>query len=68
MINACNRFNSLSYPVLPTLFLEFHGSSKSLEEQVSVTGVCVMLYDEVWSAVTEVTLRTLEIFHTNLQH
>ncbi|KAL7885352.1 hypothetical protein AOLI_G00056470 [Acnodon oligacanthus] len=37
MIGACNRFNSLSYPVTPTLFLEFHGSSKSLEEQVSVT-------------------------------
>ncbi|KAF5904038.1 putative D-lactate dehydrogenase, mitochondrial, partial [Clarias magur] len=37
MIGACNSFNSLSYPVLPTLFLEFHGSSKSLEEQVSIT-------------------------------
>ncbi|XP_036423944.1 probable D-lactate dehydrogenase, mitochondrial [Colossoma macropomum] len=37
MIGACNRFNSLSYPVTPTLFLEFHGSSKSLEEQVSIT-------------------------------
>ncbi|KAI5616191.1 putative D-lactate dehydrogenase, mitochondrial, partial [Silurus asotus] len=37
MIGACNRFNSLSYPVLPTLFLEFHGSSRSLEEQVNVT-------------------------------
>ncbi|XP_060784211.1 probable D-lactate dehydrogenase, mitochondrial [Neoarius graeffei] len=37
MISACNRFNSLSYPVLPTLFLEFHGSSRSLEEQVSIT-------------------------------
>ncbi|XP_072520156.1 probable D-lactate dehydrogenase, mitochondrial [Salminus brasiliensis] len=37
MIGACNRFNSLSYPVSPTLFLEFHGSSRSLEEQVSIT-------------------------------
>ncbi|KAI5105448.1 putative D-lactate dehydrogenase, mitochondrial [Silurus meridionalis] len=37
MIGACNHFNSLSYPVLPTLFLEFHGSSRSLEEQVNVT-------------------------------
>ncbi|XP_010882346.3 probable D-lactate dehydrogenase, mitochondrial isoform X1 [Esox lucius] len=37
MIDACNRFNSLSYPVAPTLFLEFHGSEKSLEEQVTVT-------------------------------
>ncbi|KAM3870025.1 putative D-lactate dehydrogenase, mitochondrial [Diretmus argenteus] len=37
MIDACNRFNSLSYPVTPTLFLEFHGSERSLEEQVSTT-------------------------------
>ncbi|XP_076878366.1 putative D-lactate dehydrogenase, mitochondrial [Brachyhypopomus gauderio] len=37
MIEACNRFNALSYPVLPTLFLEFHGSSGSLEEQVTIT-------------------------------
>ncbi|XP_070686237.1 probable D-lactate dehydrogenase, mitochondrial [Pempheris klunzingeri] len=35
MIDACNRFSSLSYPVTPTLFLEFHGSERSLEEQVS---------------------------------
>ncbi|KAK3536186.1 hypothetical protein QTP70_034977 [Hemibagrus guttatus] len=37
MISACNHFSSLAYPVLPTLFLEFHGSSRSLEEQVSIT-------------------------------
>ncbi|XP_034033063.1 probable D-lactate dehydrogenase, mitochondrial [Thalassophryne amazonica] len=35
MMDACNRFSSLSYPVSPTLFLEFHGSERSLEEQVS---------------------------------
>ncbi|XP_075995789.1 putative D-lactate dehydrogenase, mitochondrial [Genypterus blacodes] len=35
MIDACNRFNALSYPVSPTLFLEFHGSERSLEEQVT---------------------------------
>lgn len=34
MIDACNSFSSLSYPVSPTLFLEFHGSQRSLEEQV----------------------------------
>uniref|UniRef100_A0A8C7WVU1 D-lactate dehydrogenase (cytochrome) n=1 Tax=Oryzias sinensis TaxID=183150 RepID=A0A8C7WVU1_9TELE len=37
MMDACNRFSSLSYPVVPTLFLEFHGSERSLEEQVNVT-------------------------------
>lgn len=39
MIDACNRFSSLSYPVTPTLFLEFHGSERSLEEQVATAGV-----------------------------
>lgn len=39
MMDACNRFSSLSYPVTPTLFLEFHGSERSLEEQVCTTGV-----------------------------
>lgn len=38
MMDACNRFSSLSYPVTPTLFLEFHGSERSLEEQVRTTG------------------------------
>ncbi|XP_056244069.1 probable D-lactate dehydrogenase, mitochondrial [Seriola aureovittata] len=37
MIDACNRFSGLSYPVTPTLFLEFHGSEQSLEEQVNTT-------------------------------
>ncbi|XP_034540705.1 probable D-lactate dehydrogenase, mitochondrial [Notolabrus celidotus] len=37
MIEACNRFSSLSYPVSPTLFLEFHGSEQSLKEQVHTT-------------------------------
>ncbi|XP_036391187.1 probable D-lactate dehydrogenase, mitochondrial [Megalops cyprinoides] len=37
MIDACNRFSGLSYSVAPTLFLEFHGSERSLEEQVAVT-------------------------------
>ncbi|XP_018594959.2 putative D-lactate dehydrogenase, mitochondrial [Scleropages formosus] len=37
MMDACNRFSGLSYAVSPTLFLEFHGSEKSLEEQVTIT-------------------------------
>lgn len=37
MIAACNKFSSLSYSVSPTLFLEFHGSERSLEEQVITT-------------------------------
>nr|XP_014347543.1 PREDICTED: probable D-lactate dehydrogenase, mitochondrial [Latimeria chalumnae] len=34
MMDACNRFSKLSYPISPTLFLEFHGTENSLEEQV----------------------------------
>ncbi|XP_053558908.1 probable D-lactate dehydrogenase, mitochondrial isoform X2 [Bombina bombina] len=37
MIDACNKFNRLNYPVLPTLFLEFHGTERGLEEQVQQT-------------------------------
>lgn len=37
MMDACNRYSSLSYPVNPTLFLEFHGSEGSLKEQVNAT-------------------------------
>ncbi|KAG2469965.1 LDHD protein, partial [Polypterus senegalus] len=39
MIDACNRYSKLTYPVTPTLFLEFHGSECSLEEQVTATGI-----------------------------
>ncbi|MFQ3623531.1 MAG: FAD-linked oxidase C-terminal domain-containing protein [Acetobacteraceae bacterium] len=31
---ACNRHSGLSYPETPTLFLEFHGSHASVEEQI----------------------------------
>ncbi|XP_069595752.1 probable D-lactate dehydrogenase, mitochondrial isoform X1 [Ranitomeya imitator] len=37
MIDACNRFNDLSFPTLPTLFLEFHGTESGVKEQVQQT-------------------------------
>ncbi|XP_058384266.1 probable D-lactate dehydrogenase, mitochondrial isoform X1 [Diceros bicornis minor] len=33
-MDACNRHSKLSCPVAPTLFLEFHGSERALEEQL----------------------------------
>lgn len=33
-IDACNRYSKLNCSVAPTLFLEFHGSEKALEEQL----------------------------------
>ncbi|KAL8194681.1 UNVERIFIED_CONTAM: hypothetical protein K2H54_029032 [Gekko kuhli] len=43
MMVACNRYSGLSYPELPTLFLEFHGSEQSVEEQVQATGEIAQL-------------------------
>uniref|UniRef100_A0A8C0H2G1 Probable D-lactate dehydrogenase, mitochondrial n=1 Tax=Chelonoidis abingdonii TaxID=106734 RepID=A0A8C0H2G1_CHEAB len=43
MMAACNRFSGLSYAVSPTLFLEFHGSPGSVEEQVRQAGEIVQL-------------------------
>ncbi|XP_069460336.1 probable D-lactate dehydrogenase, mitochondrial [Ambystoma mexicanum] len=34
MMSACNKFSNLSYAVQPTLFLEFHGTEKGMEEQI----------------------------------
>jgi len=45
MMDACNRFSSLSYAVSPSLFLEFHGSEGSLEEQVHTAGGCRAIGD-----------------------
>ena len=32
-MNACNRFSKLDYTVSPTLFFEFHGTERGVEEQ-----------------------------------
>jgi len=35
LMDAVNRYSSLDYAVQPTLFMEFHGSESSVEEQAS---------------------------------
>jgi len=34
-IDAINKYRNLSYPLKPTLFIEFHGTNNSVEEQAS---------------------------------
>ncbi|XP_069570432.1 probable D-lactate dehydrogenase, mitochondrial [Brachyistius frenatus] len=66
MIDACNRFSSLSYPAAPTLFLEFHGSERSLEEQVGTTAditQCNGASDFQWARDAETRSRLWQARH-----
>ncbi|XP_070574224.1 probable D-lactate dehydrogenase, mitochondrial isoform X2 [Ptychodera flava] len=38
MIEACNNYSKTHYKVAPTLFLEFHGSEKMLDDQAQIVG------------------------------
>jgi len=37
-VDAINKYKNLDYPLKPTLFIEFHGTNKSVEEQASMVG------------------------------
>jgi len=40
-MDAINRYSDLDYPVQPTLFFEFHGSTRGVEEHAeTVGGIC----------------------------
>ncbi len=43
-MDAINRYSGLDYPVQPTLFFEFHGSTRGVEEHAeTVGGICAEL-------------------------
>jgi len=37
-IDMCNKYSNTDYAVAPSLFLEFHGSDKSVDDQIEKTG------------------------------
>ena len=37
-IDACNKYSLTEYAVKPTLFFEFHGSKKNVEELAEAAG------------------------------
>ncbi|XP_072925910.1 probable D-lactate dehydrogenase, mitochondrial isoform X1 [Hemitrygon akajei] len=41
MMDMCNKYSNLNYAVSSTLFLEFHGTEKSLVEQIEATAEIV---------------------------
>ncbi|XP_044289987.1 probable D-lactate dehydrogenase, mitochondrial isoform X1 [Varanus komodoensis] len=56
MMRACNRYSGLGYAEAPTLFLEFHGSECSVQEQVQAAGEVVQSNggsDFVWAREQE---------------
>jgi D-lactate dehydrogenase (cytochrome) len=55
-VEACNRYSKLDLAVAPTLFLEFHGTDRAVEEQIELVGEIAEEFgggEFRWAAATE---------------
>jgi D-lactate dehydrogenase (cytochrome) len=55
-VDACNRYSRLDLAVSPTLFLEFHGTDRSIDEQIALTTEIAREFESGefrWATVTE---------------
>ncbi|XP_069757319.1 probable D-lactate dehydrogenase, mitochondrial isoform X2 [Narcine bancroftii] len=69
MMDACNKYSNLNYPVLSSLFLEFHGTEKNLEEQIQMTEEIVKMNggsDYNWAKDQEVRDKLWQARHNAL--
>lgn len=65
-VDAVNKYSNLSLPVQPTLFLEFHGSERGVEEQSDqVKEICQEFGSEgfVWTTQAEERTRLWQARH-----
>ena len=56
LMGAINSYSGLAYPVMPTLFFEFHGSASAVDEQAQGVGEIVKAHggsDFQWAAGAE---------------
>ncbi len=55
-MDAVNRYSQMQYPVLPTMFFEFHGTESAVREQVTQVGEITAEFgggDFQWASRTE---------------
>ncbi|WP_245452997.1 FAD-linked oxidase C-terminal domain-containing protein [Bradyrhizobium sp. C9] len=65
-VEACNRYSKLDLAVCPTLFLEFHGTDRAVDEQVEMMAGIAKEYggsDFRWATATEERNRLWQARH-----
>jgi D-lactate dehydrogenase (cytochrome) len=65
-MDAVNRYSRLDYPVRPTLFFEFHGTERGVEEQAQMLGAIASEYgggDFQWTVRQEERNRLWQARH-----